>query len=286
MRYSAQRESIQHGTFGFPLGYYPVDRWHPRYHMMLHWHPELEIIRVRQGTLRLELDGRAITVHAGDTVVVDGGVCHTGLPAGEDCQYTCLVFDMSSFLSRNPIAARTGQPLLRPGCHIHPCMPRELNDLDGLLEGLYRAMDNRAPGYELFVQGALYQLFAIILRERLYTEEPDAVTRSAGRLVPLKNALEYMEEHYAGAISLDDLARAAGMSRKYFCTYFRSMTGKTPVDYLNDYRITLACELLLTDDRPVTAVAMDCGFNDVSYFSRRFRRTTGITPLQYRKQQA
>ncbi len=286
MRYSAQREIIQHGTFGFPLGYYPVNRMHPRYYMMLHWHPEVEIIRVRRGALQLELDGKVVVAHAGDTVIVDPGVCHAGQPIDEDSEYTCLVLDMRSFLSRNPIAARTAQPLLQPGFHIHPCMPRGLPDLDGVLDGLYRAMDTKAPGYELFVQGALYQLFAIILRERLYTMKPAATVRSADRLLPLKNALKYIEDHYAETITLDQLARTAGMSRKYFCTYFRHMTGKTPIDHLNGYRMEQACERLLAGGQSVAAVAIECGFNDVSYFSRRFRNAMGMTPLEYRKQKA
>ncbi len=283
MKYIDRRESIQHGTFDFPLGYYPVDRRHPRYEMMLHWHPELEIIRVRRGTLCLELDGQKITAQAGDTVVVDRGVCHSGHPADEESEYTCLVFDMGSFLSRNPIAARPAQPLLHAGCHIRPCMPRGLPDLDGLLDGLYRAMDANSTGYELYVQGALYQLLAIILREGLYTVEPETAPRRGDRLLSLKNAVEYIREHYATSITLDDLARAAGMSRKYFCSYFHSMTGKTPMEYLNNYRIETACELLLGGERSVATVAGDCGFNDVSYFARRFRRVMGVTPLEYRK---
>ncbi len=284
MKYPRQPEEIRHGTFDFPLACYRVNRHHPRYEMMLHWHPELEIIHIERGTLLLELDGRQHPLQAGDTVVVGGGVCHSAHP--QDSEYVCLVFDMRSFLERNPITARTAQPLTLPECRIHPHLPRGLTELDGVLEGLIAAMEQQRPGYELYVQGALCQVFAIILREGLYTVETKTAPRRAGRLLPLKNAVTYVEEHYTAAITLDELARAAGMSRKYFCSYFRGITGKTPMEYLNSYRIEKACELLLDGDRSVATVAGDCGFNDVSYFARRFRRATGVTPLEYRKGKA
>lgn len=284
VKYPTQREEVRHGTFDFPLACYRVNRHHPRYEMMLHWHPELEIIRVERGTLILELDGRQSIVQAGDTVVVGSGVCHSGHPL--DSEYVCLVFDMRSFLERNPMAARTAQLLTQPECRILSRMPRELPELDGILDGLIEAMEQKGDGYTLYVQGALYQLFAIILRENLYTVEKETSLRRTSRLLPMKNAVKYIEEHYATGITLDDLSRSAGMSRKYFCSYFRGITGKTPMEYLNGYRIEKACELLLDGDRSVATVAGDCGFNDVSYFARRFRQAMGTTPLEYRKGKA
>lgn len=73
------------------------------------------------------------------------------------------------------------------------------------------------------------------------------------------------------------------MNRKYFCIFFRNMTGKTPFEYLNNYRVEQAGELLLSTDMMVAKIAGNCGFNDASYFSKIFRRHKGETPHNYRK---
>ena len=84
-------------------------------------------------------------------------------------------------------------------------------------------------------------------------------------------------------ISLDDLSRIAGMNPKYFCRYFRSLTGRTPIDYLNYYRIECASEMLSTKDITIREVAISCGFNDESYFIKTFNKYKGITPKQFMK---
>ena len=71
------------------------------------------------------------------------------------------------------------------------------------------------------------------------------------------------------------------MNPKYFCRYFRSMTERTPIDYLNYYRIECACEMLSTKDISIKEVALSCGFNDESYFIKTFHKYKGITPKQF-----
>ena len=90
-----------------------------------------------------------------------------------------------------------------------------------------------------------------------------------------------IEDHYDECITLDDLARAAGMNSKYFCRYFREMTHRTPIDYLNYYRIEQACFKLATTNDSIAEIGMSCGFNDESYFIKTFKKYKGVTPKKY-----
>ena len=99
----------------------------------------------------------------------------------------------------------------------------------------------------------------------------------------LKATLEYLRTHYAEEISLDDLSAVAGFSRKYFCKFFKDMTGTTPFQYLTTYRIEKAARKLLITELPVTQIAFDCGFNDLSYFIKTFKQLKGVSPNKYRK---
>ena len=98
----------------------------------------------------------------------------------------------------------------------------------------------------------------------------------------LKPALEYIEQHYGQHISLDTLARLTGFSPKYFCRYFRTIVHRSPIDYLNYYRVECAAHFLASADMNVAEVAVHCGFSDSSAFIKQFRKYKGTTPRQYR----
>ncbi len=281
MKYLDYKEPITHGTFDFPIAYYYVDAHHPRYEMQLHWHPEYELIHVRQGVLHMDMDGRRFDVRAGDTVFVTDGVCHSAVP--EECVYECLVFDLGQFVSVNRIGSQPLQNILKHKCFVRHTLPAEADGLAVIIEQLLDAMREQPLGYELFVRGGLYQLLGVVVRDHLYGTADVVARRNRHQQSSLKNAIQYMEDNYAQHITLDELAHAAGMNRKYFCTFFHSMTLKTPFEYLNSYRVSMAGEWLLGSDRSIADIAVDCGFNDVSYFSKMFRRYVGETPRNYRK---
>ena len=274
-------EPIRHGSFGFPIAYYAVDESHPRYTMILHWHPEYEILRVKQGELEVTLDGEGMTARAGDILLISGGVTHSGVPL--HCAYECLVFDLHSFVTRNRIVSRQIEDILEHRLTLCSRVPRDTVGLDETVEGVFAAMREQRPGYELAVQGGLYQLLGMVVRDGLYHLPVPGSRRRDGQQVSLKNVVTYIEENYASHVTLDDLARAAGMNRKYFCVFFKEMTRKTPIEYLNHYRIEMAGEQLLSGEQTVAEVATNCGFGDMSYFARLFHRYMGVTPRNYHR---
>lgn len=79
------------------------------------------------------------------------------------------------------------------------------------------------------------------------------------------------------------LSATVDKSPKYIGCFFKSMTGKTPIEYLNEYRIEKACHKLRYTDMPVTDIAFSCGFSDLSYFIKTFKRLKGVSPGKYRK---
>ena len=150
------------------------------------------------------------------------------------------------------------------------------------MEQLCDSLSGKKTGYEFMVQGFLYHLLGTIINENLYEEtRQDSV--SSQRLASIKDVLAYISEYYPNSISLDELSHIAGMNPKYFCRYFRQMTDRTPIDYLNYYRIECACEMLSTKDISIREVAISCGFNDESYFTKTFSKYKGITPKQFMK---
>lgn len=279
MKYLDYKENQQQGTFDFPIAFYHLEEGNAQYQMPYHWHPEYEIIRILEGSLGLVLDGKLFSAEKGDILFLSDGVLHGGVP--QNCVYECIVFDMNLLMKNNHICGKQIQSIMRHETVIHRYLPDSIPGLREIVNTLFSAMNDQPAGYEFTTQGALYELLGIILRERLYETGSGTADLSARRLMQFKNVLSYIEIHYPEAISLNALAKIAEMSPKYFCRFFRKMTGRTPIDYINYYRTECACSQLSENSSSITDVALNCGFNDISYFIKTFHKYKGITPKQF-----
>ncbi|REE87365.1 helix-turn-helix protein [Paenibacillus taihuensis] len=95
----------------------------------------------------------------------------------------------------------------------------------------------------------------------------------------------YTEQHYQHDITLDILSDKLGISASYLSTYFKTKTGMNFIDYINNYRIELAKSLLKADDMRIQDVALQVGYQNINSFNRMFKKISGVTPSEFRKQQ-
>ncbi|HIR46897.1 MAG TPA: AraC family transcriptional regulator [Candidatus Caccousia avicola] len=281
MRYLAAHERAARGTFDFPIELYHVDISHPRYEMPFHWHMEAELLFVLEGELALSVEGTEYAAHPGDCFFLPGGAIHGGSP--DHCVYECLVFDMDRFLPESAVCRRKYAAALGDGSHIRTHLPANSRAAQVALS-LFFSMEKEQPGYEFVTTGLLWQFFGLIVQEKLFVPDSEESRIGRQRADQMKSVLRRIRRDYASPLTLDELAAEAGMNPRYFCRVFRQMTGRTPIDYLNYYRIECAAELLCTEGDSVTDVALACGFNDPGYFARLFRRHKGMSAAAYRRQ--
>ena len=94
----------------------------------------------------------------------------------------------------------------------------------------------------------------------------------------------YVMKHYVHSIALDDIAVEVGMNRSAFCSYFKRCKGMTFSQFVTQYRLNTACELLKHSQKGVSEICYTVGFNDLPHFVRVFTCTIGMSPSKYRKQ--
>ena len=98
----------------------------------------------------------------------------------------------------------------------------------------------------------------------------------------ITKAIGYLSAHYSEAVTLSSLAKTVGVHPSYLSALFPQVTGLTFREYLNRIRIERALYLLTNTDYPIMDIAISCGFNDQSYFTKVFKKQTGLTPRQFR----
>lgn len=277
MNYSELYEDKRHGTIDFPFELYCVNKNYPRYEMPFHWHVEYEMIIVKKGRLKLILDGQSFYVNEGESAFISGGVVHGGIP--EDCEYYCIVFDLAALFKDVALCSKSVAKFLTNADSFTGVYGEERKQSAIMCEILY-SMQDKENGYDLNVIGFLWQLLGAFVSEPVLSAG-EQINKSQRQ--KLKDVLGYIRKNIDKNITLEELADVSGMSPRYFCRVFKSMTGRTPIEYVNYYRVETACQMLITTGESVTDIALNCGFNDMSYFSKIFKKLKGISPSKFRQ---
>lgn len=107
-------------------------------------------------------------------------------------------------------------------------------------------------------------------------------THSSEKFAFFERILEYVHEHWNEKLSLNNIAEYSNFSKSYIIALFKKNTGKTPIDYINSYKIYRAKQMLKNSDKTILEICMDCGYDNLGYFMRVFKRHTMTTPYKYR----
>lgn len=281
MKYLDYREQKQQGTYEFPLAFYDVDPTSHYYQMPYHWHPEYEIILIQEGSFKLTLGGETFQAQKDDIIFIHAGVLHGGVP--DNCIYQCIVFDMKLLLSGNQICNKWLQRLMKNEFHIPMLLSGREKILNEAVLTLFSLLKEQKNGYEFMAQSMLYQVLGLSYGTAQATLKENNKSVTSRYIERLKEVVTFIETHYTEPITLEDMAEAAGLNPRYFCRFFKMLTDRTPIEYLNYYRIECACLALLVKDSSITEIAFNCGFNDSSYFIKVFHALKGMTPRQYRE---
>jgi AraC-like DNA-binding protein len=131
--------------------------------------------------------------------------------------------------------------------------------------------------------------FLLLLRDLAQSEERTPLASPGyrpslrpGQIERMDRVVRYLQQRVADPVKLEEVAAVAHLTPAAFCRFFKSSTGKTLVGYLHELRVSMASRLLLETDMPVSEVALESGFANLSNFNRRFREQKGLSPREFR----
>lgn len=247
----------------------------------IRWHEQLEILYILEGELLCTCDFRHYVCRAGDIIIVNPCEAHNFISVGEQAHYHCLMIDPRLCGGRDDLSIQKYlEPLTARRLRFNNVIT-ENTGIQEILKDLIEEYSTAQPGYELAVKGDLLRLLAYLFRHEL---DNDSDSKDGGdTYAPILPALRYIADHYASNITLADLAGTCCMNRSYFCRRFHEITGRTAIAYVNEYRLVKARALLLTTSMSVSEIAGAVGYDDSSYFTRRFRELFEISPTKMRE---
>ncbi len=282
------KEPIEHGTAFIPVKVYSFYENYTSFFVSHHWHEEIELLYFEKGDFLLERNMVLEEVKEGDLIFLNRSELHqiTGLKTPSI--HHAIVFDLQilKFERYDMAQASVIAPLWNGGCRFLGHVGKEHAGYKELLDTYHKIMEIyklQNSGWYLAIKAMLLFMFAQMEKHKLFLRRAkEEFKEGSYPIKEMKRVLKYIEEHYQEKITLAGLAAAAGMNEQYFCRFFRKMTGKTPITYLNDYRIEHAAEQLLSSDAKIMEICQENGFENISYFIKKFKESKGITPKEYR----
>lgn len=280
------RELTEHGTPLFPVACYHDNISETA--VPWHWHDELEVLVVEAGIARVAVNGTDYIVKQEEGFFINAGALHGVWPEGaESCFLRSVVVhprlvggSIDSILWQKYL-----EPLLSDPCRpcVHFANPQGWEKAASTAIGeAWQTCVSEAEGFEFEVRERLSKLI-FLLAKNCPAEEKSPSEKTLRDGERIKVMLQYIQEHYDGALTLAMIAGSANLSENECLRCFRGMIGCTPIQYVKQIRIQKAAELLLSTDAKVSDIGAKCGFQEMSYFAKTFRELKGCTPGAFRK---
>jgi len=281
------QELTAHGTEEFPMS---MDEQYVSYencHEVLHWHYEIQITLVTKGSVLFRTSAGEFLIEKGQGIFFNSGCLHEAVPTDEkDSIYICLNFHPNLIFGQNNSVIRRDYvdpvlfssemqviPLVNDTWHLEIC---------GILNKLAQINDAQQYGYEISIKVLLCSIwFLIVDNNRSSIEGSASITfLEKQRMRALQH---FIHRNYSDRISLDDIAKAAHISKGECCRIFKRIQHTTPFLYLTSFRIEQSIKLLSTTDCSIADIAQQVGFGSSSYYNECFKKEMNCTPSQYRK---
>ncbi|MCY7538369.1 AraC family transcriptional regulator [Bacillus pumilus] len=281
------KELTEHSTTTWSIALYHTKICdHRSGHIPLHWHDEFQFVFILEGEAEFHINEETICLKEGDGVFINSGCLHMAKDAnGTTCTYLCLNVS-PHFITANELFTTFVHPYMHASQTPYILLNRKdhwPNHIYQCIQTIQRLIDETPAYYELELNIQLITMWKCLLQNGFQIKYDARQHDKNERMKPMLN---WIHQYYLEKVHLQDIARAGQLSRSECCRYFKDILKKTPLHYVNEYRVQQSLILLQETDFNITEIAYKVGFNSTSYFISMFKRIKNTTPLAYRKLKA
>lgn len=252
------------------------------------WHNEVEVIHILEGEGHYTIDGKIYRVRSGSFIIINPNQIHSATASiGRPLTFESLKFKYQTLIDNgNDIVSND---YIKPLFHgekylpntILPTMPMH-SMFSSMFYQLSEAYNQRSKAKYIILKSYIFHLLYLFYSNR-YVYKKTISHKTSNAVDKVKEAITYIKDHYNETIDLDFMSVNLDTSKPHLCRVFKRHTNQTITEYMNDYRIKIAYDLLTQTNQPISEIAFDIGYVNVAYFNARFKKKTLLTPKQYRE---
>lgn len=248
--------------------------------IILHLHEEVEVLLVQEGDMYLLVNNKKIHLKTGDIAIINTLEPHETMFGSKPCMHLVLQFDPHRIFN----GINDTKDIRCTTYHMTACDNEVYKTTKYLLEKLYDEYKN--DDYRMLTTDSLLGFFYSYILRNLSWEYINLTKfdHQLDDIDRLKKAIDYISLNYSKKITINDVARETNYSVSHFSRFFKRMTGDTFVGYLSKLRIYKAESLLITTDKQIGEISVECGFTSIKTFNRIFANKHPASPRKFRLQ--
>lgn len=250
-----------------------------------HLHDEIEIIYIEGGKFTITVNFVPIVADVGDIICINSRDIHEIHSPAINASYLAFAFK-AEFLQSKYYDHTERHYFSKIASNKIKLNNKISGDdkLGALLLNLFERQNLPKPECYLGTKSMLMEIiFYLATNNYIYKAKSPADIESEDSQHIVNEIAAFLYENYNKQVTLGDLAKRFSISPNYFCKMFKKHFGQTVFEYINYLRLTQAAKLIVDTDADILNVALTCGYNNLSYFTRRFRELYGLTPTKYRQ---
>lgn len=291
-----QKRLIEYRYYEMPAGHYVLamlgKKWEQNYgpevENLLHFHNYLEIGYCYWGNGKVTIENTDINYKGGINTILPANIPHTTQSFGDSiCKWEYLFIDIENFI-KNEMQFKRMLPeevIKKINKQGYVIQWNQNKALTSIIRNIMEEYRQQKPYYKEAVKGYVRALVVELLR--INEDMSSSVTIDEKRLNSyIEKSVNYIQENYAEEIKMADVASTCGLSESHFRRIFEESMSMKPLDYLNMVRIDKACELIENEDYAMEEVGFRVGYQTPSTFNRNFKKLTGKTPYQWKREEA
>ena len=247
------------------------------------FHETLEIKYFYEGRSMMMIGKEMIVAEQGDIVITNPFEVHSSiLSDGYMGKYFILMVDLDFFADNGIFDFDLRRELLVNGQRFNHHIKNN-EHLQSLIVRAKKELDEKKEHYKVVTKSIICELFALLFRNEIYREAAEDLGKDViKRCLTILPALQKIFCDYQKHLTVDELAQLCNVSKYHFCRVFKQHMGVTAVQYIINYRLSVAELMLNTTNYSISEIASMSGFEDISYFYRCYKRVKGISPNKAR----
>jgi len=281
-----QKPSFEHLAHDMDntLIYKRFDFKHKNHQPVWHYHPEIEIVFVNEGSGKRQIGSHISYYNDGDLICIGSNLPHCGFTDSfSNKRKETLIQFLPNYLGDTFFEVSEMKPLqelmnrARKGLVFYGETKKEV--------GIIIEKMHKKSSFEKLLDSLL------VLKKLQESKEYEILNADGFAMKAesqdnqrINKIMDYVQTNFKSPISISEISEYVNMTSPSFCRSFKKVTGKTFTQFVNEYRLVHATKLLTEKQESVQTICYECGFNNFSHFNKLFKGHTGKTPTEYRKQ--
>lgn len=279
------QEIRMHGNLSYPIACYFNDM--SKNPIIWHWHEELELIVAAKGSIKVCAASAEKIINEGEGCFINSNVAHSVHKVESQAGIlNSIVFHPKLIGDRHSIYWKKYlKPLIenqsKQIIHFEPSKVKD-SKIISLIQSAWQVEADEKFGFELEVRNLLSTL-VLMLSEGSSGKVYNPTPKDLRDMERTKLMITFIENHFNDELTLNQISKVVSISESECLRCFKRSTGLSPIQFLKQYRLIRAAELIRTTQLNISNIAEQCGFTDMSYFSKSFKEIFNESPTNYRR---